>query len=160
MPTKQKIEEYYPPKISLKHKRLFDNFCETFEVKFLHICEPYCYWNKVLNYQPDGGKRSRWSGLIEGQSKPPKDDHGRMIFSKCRVKFYTSQPYSYNDQTLKAEELDKWCEEKKLKYIILDREYSFYNPGNTTLVVYYLPKDEELILERIEKYKEICNIGG
>lgn len=69
----------------------------------------------------------------EGQ--PPKNDHGYAFKNDKQEVFYVYQPYFSVNEIEK--EVESWAKKLDLGYLILDKDYSWYNKGNTCLVVIY-----------------------
>ncbi len=61
----------------------------------------------------------------------PEHDHG-LLFKKTGTRqiMYVNQPYGFN-----RAQLEEWCNERNLIYVICDKKYSFYYPDNTDMVL-------------------------
>lgn len=60
------------------------------------------------------------------------DDHASLWTKDGKPYVYVSQPYSYNEEALKA-----WCEQYGLRYVVYGKDKSWWNPGETYLIEIY-----------------------
>ena len=61
----------------------------------------------------------------------PEHDHS-LLFKKSGTSriVYVNQPYGFD-----RVQLEEWCNERNLIYVICDKKYSFYYPDNTDMVL-------------------------
>ena len=81
-------------------------------------------YNNVANscYYPHGWKEPE---------DVPEHDHS-LLFKKSGTSriVYVNQPYGFD-----RVQLEEWCNERNLIYVICDKKYSFYYPDNTDMVL-------------------------
>lgn len=71
---------------------------------------------------------------LHGWKEPedvPESDHS-LLFKKSGTSkiMYVNQPYEFDKV-----QLEKWCNERNLIYVICGKRYSFYYPNNTDMVL-------------------------
>jgi len=121
----------FSAKLPDNRKEIFEEFIKFFG--FDRITIPYhvgsysrflhgsCSYNNVQI--ADNGYR-----LVD---RLPDCDHGRAFKKQGTNQIvYVNQPYQF-----KRENLEQWCNERELYYVICDRKYSFYYPNNTEMVL-------------------------
>lgn len=61
----------------------------------------------------------------------PDRDHPLILKTKGTNNIvYVNQPYSFN-----LKELEAWCNERDLIYVVCDKSWSFYYPDNTEMIL-------------------------
>lgn len=114
--------------------KLFDDFVTYFgfdrmaRAKSVGSYERLLYGKRSYNNVKDSCYYSH------GWKKPenvPGHDHS-LLFKKSRTSqiVYVNQPYNFD-----RVQLEKWCNERSLIYVICDKKYSFYYPENTDMVL-------------------------
>ena len=97
-----------------------DGSVQSFE-RFLNGKRSY---NNVANsiYYPRGWRKP---------DMVPDRDHPIIFKTKGTNNIvYVTQPYEFN-----LKELDAWCNERNLIYIVCDNSWSFYYPDNTEMIL-------------------------
>lgn len=75
-------------------------------------------------------------GLVHfNEGLPPRDDHGYAFKNDKQEVFYIYQPYFSVNEI--ENEVKSWAKNLNLECLILDKRHSWYNKGNTCLVVIY-----------------------
>ena len=130
---KIKYPYYFSADLPDNGKGLFNNFIDFFG--FDRMTGPlfdsvrdfgrFLQGNKSYNNVKVPGKEYRsWD-------KMPDCDHGRVFKIQGTKKIvYVNQPYQFNKK-----DLEQWCNERNLIYVICDKKYSFYYPGNTEMIL-------------------------
>lgn len=77
----------------------------------------------------------------------PDNDHGR-LFKKQGTNniVYVNQPYGFD-----LEELETWCNERNLIYVVCDKSWSFYYPDVTEMI---LIMSEDTYVDYIEEIND------
>lgn len=71
------------------------------------------------------------------ETRVPYDDHSRIFKDIYNNVYYTFQPY-YRKEEIECD-VNEWCKRYGLKATYYDKQYSWYNRHNTSLVVITLP---------------------
>lgn len=133
---------------------IFEQFVELFGFTIMSQSERIGSYERLLN-----GKRSynnvkdmMWypRGWKEPEI-PPNDDHARLFKKQGTSQIvYVNQPYEFD-----LEELEKWCNERNLIYVVCDTSWSFYYPNNTEMI---LIMSEDTYVGYIEKIQDFPRI--
>lgn len=87
--------------------------------------------------------KNRFNRYGYGEEKVPEQDHF-YIFKKNGTNniVCVNQPYQFN-----LEDLEEWCNERNLVYVVCNSKYSFYYPCGT----------EMLLIMSQDTYMDFCN---
>ena len=87
-----------------------------------------CYMIKDFGKFLNG---SQYYNAGRGFDSVPRSDHA-VILRKKRTRhiIYINQPYGFD-----LEQLEEWCNVRELNYLICDKSWSFYYPGETEIIM-------------------------
>lgn len=114
--------------------KLFDEFVKYFGFDRMARAESVGNYERLLygkhSYNNVAGSCYYPHGWKEPEDVPDHD-HG-LLFKKNRTSqiVYVNQPYEFDRM-----QLEEWCNDRNLIYVICDKKYSFYYPDNTDMVL-------------------------
>ena len=114
--------------------RLFDDFIGYFGFDRMAWAESVGSYERLLYGKHSYNNVANSCYYPHGWKEPedvPEHDHS-LLFKKTGTSqiVYVNQPYEFDKQ-----ELEKWCNERDLIYVICDTRYSFYCPNVTEMVL-------------------------
>lgn len=110
-------------------KEAFDKFLKENKIVSYSRHPQMVSWEFFLTKGKDVGLRHYNEG------EPPRNDHGYAFKNENQEVFYVYQPYFTVSEI--EDEVKSWAKKLNLEYLIFDKEHSWYNKGNTCLVVIY-----------------------
>lgn len=133
--------------VSLKERqRLFNEFVTFFGLDRISMPEMVGSYKRLLYGERTYNNTKLGYDHCVRQEYPPRSDHARLYKQQGTNRIiHVDQPYEFN-----KEELEEWCNERELIYVVCGKEKSFYYPGCTHLI---------LIMSN-DTYIELCNIPG
>ena len=110
-------------------KELFNDFLKNNHIISFRKKPLMVSWEFFLTKGKDVGLKHYNEGI------PPKNDHGYGFKNEKHEVFYIYQPYFAPNEI--EDEVKNWANKLNLGYKILDKDKSWYNKGQTCLVLIY-----------------------
>jgi hypothetical protein len=155
VPWRQRMQDDGSYELSLAMRQEYMRIHGLKETKGRHCLR------RVLGKQcVSGNGRKHYPGIVSEclPHFPPYADHVHVFCTADNSILFTSQPYDWNEE--KEAKTKEFCDKYKISYRV-NPEWSFHNPGSTTLIEYYsllgksVPHSKELKI----LYKVIEGLG-